>query len=398
MSPIKNMARTVTRDVEVRGQRSTRATRSCSSTRRPTATRRCSTDPTLDVTRDPNPHLAFGFGTALLPRRVARPPRAEGDVRRAAAPAARPRARLDEPLPYRPSNFISAPRRCRCGSPRGARPKFPAMPDYETLLVRKDDGVAWVSLNRPKVRNAINQQMQDELADVGPRSATTTTSAASCSAARASRSARASTGTRRSPRRTTRRWRPGTTPATRPRGCTTTLAATWDRRPRPLEARHRRGTGHGVRRRVLHAGRGRVHHRHRRRHLLRSPRHLRHDRRLRAHADALEDAVPRGHAHVAARRPRAHVCRAGARSDWSPRSCPATSCGSGPRGWPGSSPTRRRSSSRGRCGRCGPPSRCRAPRASTMANLFTRIGSDAAAFKAGQDRFASGQRVEWRRR
>ena len=37
------------------------------------------------------------------------------------------------------------------------------MADYETLLVRKDDGVAWVSLNRPEVRNAINQQMQDEL-------------------------------------------------------------------------------------------------------------------------------------------------------------------------------------------------------------------------------------------
>ncbi|HEX2383979.1 MAG TPA: enoyl-CoA hydratase/isomerase family protein [Acidimicrobiales bacterium] len=33
-----------------------------------------------------------------------------------------------------------------------------------------------------------------------------------------------------------------------------------------------------------------------------------------------------------------------------------------------------------------------------LANLFTRIGSDAAAFKAGQDRFASGQRVQWRRR
>ena len=33
-----------------------------------------------------------------------------------------------------------------------------------------------------------------------------------------------------------------------------------------------------------------------------------------------------------------------------------------------------------------------------LANLFTRIGSEAAAFKAGQDRFASGQRVEWRRR
>jgi enoyl-CoA hydratase/carnithine racemase len=37
------------------------------------------------------------------------------------------------------------------------------MASYETLLVTKDDGIAWVSLNRPKVRNAINQQMQDEL-------------------------------------------------------------------------------------------------------------------------------------------------------------------------------------------------------------------------------------------
>jgi hypothetical protein len=33
-----------------------------------------------------------------------------------------------------------------------------------------------------------------------------------------------------------------------------------------------------------------------------------------------------------------------------------------------------------------------------MANLFTRIGSDAAALKAGQDRFASGERVRWRLR
>jgi enoyl-CoA hydratase/carnithine racemase len=38
------------------------------------------------------------------------------------------------------------------------------MAEYETLVVREDDGVAWVSLNRPQVRNAINQQMQDELA------------------------------------------------------------------------------------------------------------------------------------------------------------------------------------------------------------------------------------------
>jgi enoyl-CoA hydratase/carnithine racemase len=40
------------------------------------------------------------------------------------------------------------------------------MVDYETLVVRKDDGVAWVSLARPAVRNAINQQMQDELREV----------------------------------------------------------------------------------------------------------------------------------------------------------------------------------------------------------------------------------------
>jgi len=40
------------------------------------------------------------------------------------------------------------------------------MGDFETLVLRKDDGVAWVSLARPSVRNAINQQMQDELRTV----------------------------------------------------------------------------------------------------------------------------------------------------------------------------------------------------------------------------------------
>jgi hypothetical protein len=33
-----------------------------------------------------------------------------------------------------------------------------------------------------------------------------------------------------------------------------------------------------------------------------------------------------------------------------------------------------------------------------LANLFTRIGSDAEAFKEGQRRFASGKRPEWRLR
>jgi len=40
------------------------------------------------------------------------------------------------------------------------------MADYETLLVSKENGVAWVVLNRPEVRNAINAQMQVELHEV----------------------------------------------------------------------------------------------------------------------------------------------------------------------------------------------------------------------------------------
>jgi enoyl-CoA hydratase/carnithine racemase len=40
------------------------------------------------------------------------------------------------------------------------------MADHETLLVRKDDGVAWVSLNPPQVRNAFNQRMQHELREL----------------------------------------------------------------------------------------------------------------------------------------------------------------------------------------------------------------------------------------
>jgi len=37
------------------------------------------------------------------------------------------------------------------------------VPDLETLIVSKEDGIAWVSLNRPKVRNAVNERMQHEL-------------------------------------------------------------------------------------------------------------------------------------------------------------------------------------------------------------------------------------------
>jgi enoyl-CoA hydratase/carnithine racemase len=40
------------------------------------------------------------------------------------------------------------------------------MTSYEALLVTVADGVAWVSLNRPEVRNAVNAQMQAELGQV----------------------------------------------------------------------------------------------------------------------------------------------------------------------------------------------------------------------------------------
>ena len=40
------------------------------------------------------------------------------------------------------------------------------MPEFETLLYREDDGVAWVTLNRPDVHNAFNYQMQRELNDL----------------------------------------------------------------------------------------------------------------------------------------------------------------------------------------------------------------------------------------
>jgi enoyl-CoA hydratase/carnithine racemase len=40
------------------------------------------------------------------------------------------------------------------------------MTSFETLLFEKDDGIAWVSLNRPQVRNAINERMQEELGEM----------------------------------------------------------------------------------------------------------------------------------------------------------------------------------------------------------------------------------------
>ena len=49
--------------------------------------------------------------------------------------------------------------------PAGALPSS-AVTTHETISVRMDDGVAWVTLERPEVRNAINQQMRDELREL----------------------------------------------------------------------------------------------------------------------------------------------------------------------------------------------------------------------------------------
>lgn len=107
VSPIKNMARTVTRDLELRGRQLHEgdqvmlfypsANRDEAVFDRPDE---------LDLTREPNPHLAFGFGPhfclgASLARLELRVMFRELLTRLPDLELAN-----DEPLPYRPSNFI----------------------------------------------------------------------------------------------------------------------------------------------------------------------------------------------------------------------------------------------------------------------------------------------------
>ena len=53
--------------------------------------------------------------------------------------------------------------------------------EFETLLYREENGVAYVTLNRPEVQNSFDYVMIDELArGCGRRSVGTTTCGPSC--------------------------------------------------------------------------------------------------------------------------------------------------------------------------------------------------------------------------
>jgi cytochrome P450 family 142 subfamily A polypeptide 1 len=109
VSPIKNMARTVTRDVELHGQTLDAGDQVI--LMYPAANRDASVfdDPDhFDVRRTPNPHLAFGFGPHFcLGASLAR---LELKVMFSELLRRLPDLRLaGEPLPRRSSNFISGP-------------------------------------------------------------------------------------------------------------------------------------------------------------------------------------------------------------------------------------------------------------------------------------------------
>src|SRR5205085_1306260 len=109
VSPIKNMARTVTRDVEFGGQQLHEGEKLLLLYASANRDEDVFTDPeTFDVTRTPNDHVAFGFGShfclgnslarieirAMVERLIARLPDLE---------------LVSPDIPFRPANFISGP-------------------------------------------------------------------------------------------------------------------------------------------------------------------------------------------------------------------------------------------------------------------------------------------------
>ena len=143
VSPIKNMARTVTRDVELHGQTLHEGDQVI--LMYPAANRDPSVFEDPDAFRRaprPEPAPRVRLRSALLHGCVARPTRAEGDVLRAAAPPARPAPRR-RPAPA-PARRTSSPDRKRCRS--RSRPR--------DLIVQRAPGLAFSSSNRPLGRMA----------------------------------------------------------------------------------------------------------------------------------------------------------------------------------------------------------------------------------------------------
>ena len=110
VTPIKNMSRTVARDVEVRGQRLPEGAQLVLVYPSANRDEDVFDDPfRFDVRRDPNPHLAFGFGPHYcLGQALAR---LELKVMFTELLRRLPDVELatDAPLPYRHSNFIVGP-------------------------------------------------------------------------------------------------------------------------------------------------------------------------------------------------------------------------------------------------------------------------------------------------
>jgi cytochrome P450 family 142 subfamily A polypeptide 1 len=108
VSPVKNMARTVTRDVEVRGQQLRAGDQLILFYPSANRDEDVFVEPDrLDVRRDPNPHLAFGFGSHFcLGASLAR---LELTVMFREVLRRLPDIRLAGEVPFRHSNFISGP-------------------------------------------------------------------------------------------------------------------------------------------------------------------------------------------------------------------------------------------------------------------------------------------------
>ena len=107
VTPIKNMARTITADTEFHGTALKEGEKCMLLFESANRDEKMFEDPeTFDIDRSPNDHLAFGFGTHFcLGNQLARLSCRSCDE--AAAAAARYATGSDAELPLRPANFVS---------------------------------------------------------------------------------------------------------------------------------------------------------------------------------------------------------------------------------------------------------------------------------------------------